>query len=164
MPDLSKLKSNLAKRLSQTRGQDGFTLTEMLIVIALIAMVSTFVVSNLTKKWLDAKVNATKITMRQLGTILEDYRRDCGIYPTTEQGLDALVVKPTIGPECKNYDPDGYTGKQGGGKGNKVPKDGFDGDFFYESDGRSYVLKTLGNDRMEGGEGFDKDFTSNEID
>jgi general secretion pathway protein G len=159
------IRNILRQRVSRPLGDErGFTLTEMLIVIALIAMISTFVVSNIMGKYQRAKVDATKITMKQLGVILDDFKRDCGFYPTTDQGLDALVNKPTGGRECKRYDPSGYMGKQGGGGGGKVPRDGFDQEFGYESDGSKYVLKSLGADNKEGGEGVDKDITSDELD
>ena len=138
-------------------GEKGFTLTEMLIVIALIAMVGTFVTVNVMSKYNKSKIDATKIQMKQLGVILDDFRRDCGFYPTAEQGLDALVKKPG-GRECKNYDPEGYI------KGGKVPKDGFGFDFGYTSDGNKFQIKSLGNDGKEGGEGIDKDITSDELD
>lgn len=150
---LQKIKNRLAYTHLD---EQGFTLTELLIVIALIALIGTFVTSNVISKYNRSKVDATKIQMKQLGTILDDFRRECGFYPLTDQGLDALVSKPA-GRECKNYSPDGYI------KGNKVPKDGFGNDFQYESDGNKYVIKSLGNDGKEGGEGFDKDMLSTEI-
>jgi len=152
---LQNIKARLAAEVA--RNEEGFTLTELLIVIALIALIGTFVTSNVISKYNRSKVDATKIQMKQLGTILDDFRRECGFYPTTDQGLDALVQKPTNGRECKNYSPDGYI------KGGKVPKDGFGNDFAYESDGNKYVIKSLGNDGKEGGEGVDKDLLSNEI-
>ena len=138
------------------KSQAGFTLVEMLIVISLIALVGTFVTVNVIGRFQRAKVDATKIQIRQMGTVLDDFKRDCGFYPTTDQGLDALVHKPA-GRECKNYDPEGYI------KGGKIPKDGFNFDFYYESDGHKYVLRSLGNDGKEGGDGVDKDITSDDL-
>ena len=155
---LGKLRLLQARSKAQLlNDQSGFTLTELLIVIAVIAMIGTFVAGNVISKFNGAKVNATKIQMKQMGNILDDFRRDCGYYPTTDQGLDALVKKPA-GRECKNYDPEGYI------KGGKVPKDGFGNDFIYTSDANKYLLKSLGNDGKEGGEGIDKDITSDDLD
>lgn len=134
----------------------GFTLTEMLIVIALIALVGTFVTQNVISKYNRSKVDATKIQMRQMGVILNDFRRDCGFYPTTEQGLDSLLKKP-MGRECKNYDPEGYI------SGKSIPKDGFGFDFEYTSDGNKFTIKSLGNDGVAGGEGLDKDMSSDDV-
>ena len=148
---------NLARPWSGTRPQAGFTLTELLIVIALIGMIGAFAASNIISRFNRAKVDSTKIQMRNLGVVLDDFRRECGFYPTTEQGLDALVAKPMGGRECKNYDPEGYI------KGGKIPKDGFNNDFMYESDGNKYVLISYGNDGREGGTELDKDLRSDEI-
>ncbi len=137
--------------------QAGFTLTEMLIVIALIALVGSFVGVNVMSRYNRSKVDSTKIQLKQLGVILDDFRRECGFYPSTEQGLDALVKKPTGGRECKNYDPEGYI------KGGRVPKDGWDNDFGYESDGSKYVIISYGDDQKAGGDGLAKDIRSDEL-
>ncbi|MCM2278698.1 MAG: type II secretion system major pseudopilin GspG [Oligoflexia bacterium] len=144
---------NLLKKLPSA--QAGFSLIEMLIVIALMALVGTFVAGNVIRKYDQAKVDATRIQMKQLGVILDDFRRVCGFYPTTDQGLEALVKAPS-GRECKNYDPEGFI------KDKRVPKDAWDHDFDYVSDGSKYTLRTLGADGKEGGDGFDKDFGSDE--
>lgn len=140
------------------RNSGGFTLTEMLIVIALIAMVGTFVTTQVMSRFNRAKVDATKIQMRQLGAVLDQYKLDCGAYPGEDQGLSALVEKPTVGRECKNYDPAGYL------KQKAAPKDGWGNDFLYFSNGNTYEIKSLGNDGKEGGEGNDADLSSKEID
>ena len=145
------------KRKPLYRNESGMTLIEMLIVIALIAFVSALVGGNVIGKFNKAKVETTKVQMRQLGVVLDDFRRECGFYPTTDQGLDALVQKPVAGRECKNYDSEGYV------KGGKVPKDGWGNDFLYESDGNKFTLKSLGNDNAEGGEELDKDILSDEL-
>ncbi len=142
---------NLLKPL---RNQSGFTLTEMLIVVAIIALISTFVVGNVMGKYSKAKVDTTKIQIKNLGVILDDFRRECGFYPTNDQGLEALLHKPTTGRECKSYDPEGYI------KGKSIPKDGWNNDFLYESDGNKYVIRSLGNDGVEGGQNYDADLSS----
>ena len=77
--------------MENSRKTAGFTLTEMLIVIALIGLIMTFVSGNIIGKFNSAKVDSTKIQMKQLGVILDDFNRVCGFYPTTAQGLDALI-------------------------------------------------------------------------
>lgn len=156
MTTFQKLIASKAPHKNLMTDQKGFTLTEMLVVIALIGMVMAFVASNIAGKFAGAKVNATKITMRNLGNILDQFRLDCGFYPLTDQGLEALGQKPA-GRDCKNYDPEGYV------KGGKVPQDGWNNDFTYTSDGGKYELKSLGQDAAEGGEGNDKDLTSNDL-
>ena len=141
---------------AQALGEQGFTLMEMLIVIALIGLMGSFVAVNVMKRFDEAKVSSTKIQMKQLGVVLEDFRRVCGFYPSTDQGLDALVHKPAEGRECKSYDPDGFL--------KKVPKDAWDNDFVYVSDGNKFTLKSLGADKQEGGDGFNKDISSDDLD
>jgi general secretion pathway protein G len=142
--------------MHSNRKISGFTLTEMLIVIALIGLIMTFVSGNIIGKFNSAKVDSTKIQMKQLGVLLDDFNRVCGFYPTTDQGLDALVKAPA-GRECKNYDPAGFI------KGGKVPKDGWGNDFIYESDGANYKITSLGGDNRAGGDNNDKDITSDDL-
>lgn len=146
------------KNKEDRRKQDqaGFTLTEMLIVIALIGGIMTLVGGNIIGKFNTAKIDSTKIQMKQLGVILDDFNRVCGFYPTTDQGLDALLKAPS-GRECKNYQPDGFV------KGGKLPKDAWGNDFVYESDGGKYKLISLGADNKAGGDGNNKDIDSDEI-
>jgi len=143
------------KQLIKTM-EAGFTLTEMLIVIALIGGIMTLVGGNIIGKFNAAKVDSTKIQMKQLGVILDDFNRVCGFYPTTDQGLDALIKAPS-GRECKNYDPAGFV------KGGKLPKDAWGNDFLYQSDGGKYKVISLGADNKPGGDGNNKDIDSDEI-
>lgn len=140
-----------------TKNEEGFTLTELLIVVAIIGMIATFVGQNVISKFGRAKVDGTKINMRNIGNALDDFKRECGFYPLTDQGLEALLTKPTGGRECKNYDPEGYI------KGKKLPLDGWNNPFVYESDGNKYVLKSLGADGKEGGTGNDADISSEDL-
>ncbi len=150
------MKHKLSHTLSARLDARGFTLVEMLMVIALIALVGTFVAQNVLSKFSKARVDSTKIQMRQLGTVLDQFKVDCGFYPLSDQGLEALVAAPQ-GRECSNWDPDGYI------KGGKVPKDSWDKVFIYESDGKTYELRSLGADKIEGGEGNDADLTSKDL-
>jgi len=144
------------KHYSGQSTQEGFTLIEMLVVFALIGLIATFVGGNLISKLNSSKVDATKIQMRQLGVLLDDFNRVCGFYPNTEQGLEALIKAPA-GRECKNYDPEGFI------KNGKLPKDAWDNPFLYESDGRKYRITSLGADNKPGGDGNDKDLNSDDI-
>ena len=151
------MKQKLFKRFFSSKviaDNSGFTLIEMLIVIALIGMVATLVGVNVIKRLDESRVSTTKIQMKQLMTVLDDFRRVCGFYPTTDQGLDALVHAPQ-GKECKGYDPEGFV--------KKVPHDAWDNDFTYTSDGNHYILKSLGQDKQEGGTGLAADISSEDI-
>lgn len=134
----------------------GFTLVEMLIVITLIALIGTLGISQVIKSFQKAKVKSTIVTIQQLGQALDTLKIDCGRYPTTEEGLAALVERPPT-LNCKNYDEDGYV------KGKKIPKDGFDADFLYFSDSPSkYKVLSYGEDQKEGGTGLAADISSDE--
>ena len=139
-----------------TTAEAGFTLIEMLIVIALIGMLMAMVGTQVIRRFDESKVSSTKIQIRNLGLALDDFRRVCGFYPTTDQGLDALIKAPT-GRECKGYDTEGFV------RGGKIPKDAWNDDFIYTSDGSKYVIKSLGSDNAEGGEGFAKDISSDDL-
>jgi general secretion pathway protein G len=93
--------------------------------------------------------------MRQLSLALDDYRRLCGHYPTTDQGLDALVHAPQ--GDCKNW-TDGFV------QGGKLPKDAWANDFVYIGSAEKFTIKSLGSDGKEGGDGFAKDIATDDPD
>lgn len=148
---------NNTKATQLLKSRDGFTLTELMIVIAILAGLMALVGPNLISKFNKSKVENTKIQMRQLGVVLDDFKRECNFYPLTDQGLNALISKPSGGRECKNYDPEGYL------KAKAPPKDAWGNDFNYASDGSKYELKSLGEDGQEGGENYAKDISSADL-
>ena len=89
--------------------------------------------------------------MNNLDARLKEFRRKCGFYPTTEQGLEALVTKPSGGRECRDYPPNGFI------EDSQVPKDPWNNDFIYESDGKTFNIISYGPDGEAGGEGNDVD-------
>lgn len=128
----------------------GFSLIELMIVIGILGLLIGLVGPKLISNFDKAKVDTTRVQMKQIGTTLKNFRLDCGLYPTTDQGLEALVSKPAGGQECKNYAPGGYLDK-------KVPKDAWDQDFLYTSDGNTYEIKSMGSDRKAGGVDYGAD-------
>ena len=136
------------KKLLNTKrnSQRGFTLIEIMIVLTLLGLIGTFAVTNYMKSQREGYIKSTKIQLSQIKTALDDYYRTCNSYPTTAQGLQALISKPADST-CKDYDPAGYiTGK-------KVPQDPWSNDFVYIcEDGKHYQLKSLGPDGKEGGD------------
>lgn len=147
-----------APRSVRRSNESGFTLIELMIVIAIIALIASLVGGKVLGQFEKAKVSSTKTQIKQLSTILDTYKLECGSYPSTEQGLDALLSKPAGAPECKNYDPSGYV------KGSKLPKDAWGNAFIYSSAGSDFEIKSLGDDQKEGGEGFGKDLSSKDAD
>ena len=123
------------------KSQKGFSLIEILIALTLIGIAGTFVAGKIFEQLEEGQVQAARIQMSNFDSRLKDFRRKCGFYPSSEQGLEALVQKPVGGKECKNYPPDGFI------DGGEVPNDPWDELYIYESDGRKFDIKSFGPDR-----------------
>jgi len=121
-----------------------FTLIELLVVIVILGILAAIVVPRITGRVDQAKVEATKVQMKAIKDALEQYKLDNGFYPTTEQGLKALVEKPNTPPVPIRWRQ--YL--------DKVPKDAWDQDFIYVSPGvnKPFELRSAGPDRKEGTE------------
>ncbi len=132
------------KRLEEKYKQRGFTLIEVLVVLIILGLIAALVVPRITGRVDEAKVETTKIQLRAIKDALEQYKLDNGMYPTTQQGLKALVEKPTTPPVPRRWRQ--YL--------DKVPRDGWDREFIYISPGvnRPYELKSKGADGEEGTE------------
>jgi general secretion pathway protein G len=137
--------------------QMGMSLIEILIALTLLGLAGTFVAGKVTESLAEGQVQTAKIQIRSISERLKEFRRDCNFIPTTDQGLEALVEKPTGGRECKRYAPGGYI------DGGKVPLDPWDGEYLYESDGKTFTIISLGSDNAEGGEGADADLNSKDL-
>ncbi|WP_083217753.1 type II secretion system major pseudopilin GspG [Kangiella sediminilitoris] len=131
----------------------GFTLTEILIALAIVAIMGTVVTLSLIGNVNKANLEKLKGDINTLKTALTSYKVDNGTYPTTEQGLEALIRRPTSEPVPQNYPSSGYLGSSA------VPKDPWKRDYIYIYPGRhgDFDLYTLGNDGREGGEGENMD-------
>ncbi|HMN67694.1 MAG TPA: type II secretion system major pseudopilin GspG [Bdellovibrionales bacterium] len=133
------------------RNNKGMTLLEIMIVLVilggLIAILATQVQGRLKK----ARVNQAKIQIAEYGKALDMYFTDCNSYPSTEEGLEALVTAPS---SCSNWGPDPYL--------KKVNPDPWNAPFAYESSGNNYVLKSMGSDKREGGSGDATDISSDQ--
>lgn len=134
--------------------QRGFTLIELIVVIAIIGILAGVVVTKMMDRPGEARAVVAKAVVTDLGTPLKLYKADNFVYPTTDQGLAALVDKPTQAPIPKNYKNGGYI--------NKLPKDPWGNDYIYLSPGQhgDYDLYSLGADGVSGGEGENADITS----
>jgi general secretion pathway protein G len=109
------------------QGQRGFTLLEIMVVIVILGILASLVVPNLmgNKEKADRQKAVSDITA--LENALDMYKLDNSVYPNTEQGLDALVTKPTSQPEPRNYRDDGYI--------KRLPKDPWGNDYQLVSPG-----------------------------
>ena len=137
-----------------TRGRSGFTLIELMVVIVIIGLLAALVVPRLIGQAEKAKVTTTRAQIKLLEQNLQLFRLDNGFYPSTEQGLEALVRKPEAGRIPKNYAKDGYI--------KQVPKDAWGNDFAYVAPGAhdDYDLSSYGADGTPGGDGEDGDINS----
>ena len=133
----------------------GFSLIEIMMVVVIIGIVVAILVPNLVGQDDKARLQAELSNQRAIAQALELYKMDNRRYPTTEQGLEALVTKPSGFPEPKNWGPEPYL--------RKYPLDQWDNDYVYLSDGKRFDLKSMGADGTDGGEDFDADVSYNEI-
>ena len=140
------------------KNNSGFSLIELMIVIGILGLLIGLVGPKLIANFDKAKVETTRVNMKSISSTLKTYRLDCGQYPTTEQGLEALLQKPTQGPECRNYAPGGYLDKKA------VPKDAWDNDLLYTSDGNTFEIKSLGADKKAEGADYNADITVGDSD
>lgn len=145
---------NISKIVASQRGM---SLIEILISLTLLGIAGTFVAGKVFERLQEGQINSAKIQIRSLGDRLKEFRRDCNIFPTTDQGFDALINKPTGGRECKRYSPSGYI------EGGKIPQDPWDNEFVYTSDGKTFEIISYGADGAEGGEGADADISSKDL-
>lgn len=137
----------------------GFTLIEVLVVVFILALLAALVGPKVIGRTDDAKIAEAKIQIKNLETALKLYKLDNGFYPTTEQGLEALVKKPSGTPSPEKYREGGYLEKK------SVPKDPWGNPYIYVSPGShgDFDLSSYGADGKLGGEGKDADINNWEI-
>lgn len=126
-------------------GEAGLTLLEMMIVLAIIAIVTGIIAMNVMNRPDEARVTTTKSNMATISGALKMYRLDNGNYPSTEQGLKALVEKPVGEPAAPNWAAGGYL--------STPPADGWGNAFRYTATPEGFEIRSLGKDAKEGGEG-----------
>jgi general secretion pathway protein G len=140
----------------RNRARGGFTLIEILVVVAVLAVLAALVAPNVFGHLGTAKDAAARSQMEMLGAALDAYRLDNGRYPTTAQGLDGLMAEPTIEPRPRNW--------RGPYLRRSVPLDPWGFAYVFVSPGQAnpngYDLLTYGGDGMPGGEGEDADIRS----
>lgn len=147
------------RRLDDDRG---FTFIEIMVVVAILAILAALVVPRIMGRTDDAKRTAAKVQIRNLEGALQLYKLDNGIYPTTEQGLKALVEKPSVGVVPKKWKIGGYLPK--------LPEDPWGNPYKYLSPVQradqklDYEVTSLGTDGEVGGEGVNADITNWNLD
>jgi general secretion pathway protein G len=148
--------SRLARRRLNEGGPQGFTLIEIIVVITIMAIMAALIVPRVVGRTDDAKITAAKADIATLMNALKLYHLDNGRYPTTEQGLRALVEKPTVDPTPANWKAGGYL------DANSVHKDPWGNEYQYLNPGLHGEIDVMsfGRDGQAGGEGPDADIGS----
>jgi len=146
------------KRFNKTKHSEssGFTLIEVMVVVVILGILAAIIAPRLIGRTDDAKVAQAKIQTKNFETALKLFKMDNGFYPSTEQGLEALIKEPEIGQIPKHYRKGGYLEKKG------IPPDPWDNAYVYISPGtdNDYDIISYGADREPGGEGYDADITN----
>lgn len=130
----------------------GLTLIEMIVVLAIIALVAALIVPSVIGRPDQARVTVARADLKSIGAALKIYRLDNGQYPTTEQGLAALAARPTSAPVPPNYPAEPYL--------DRPATDPWGHSYVYRSPGASgagFDLLSLGRDGKPGGDGIDAD-------
>ncbi len=135
----------------QHSSRAGLTLVEMIVVLAIIALVAVLIVPNVIGRPDEARVTVAKTDLKTIASALRIYRLDNGDYPTTQQGLAALVERPTSPPEPRSWASDGYLPE--------LPTDPWGNPYVYRQTGGRFDLMSYGKDGAEGGEELDADLT-----
>ena len=138
------------------KNQRGMTLIEIMIVLVILGSMAGILVVKVSDSLKKSRVQQAKILISEVGKALDQFNTDCGFYPTTDQGLQALVSTPVGGKTCSNWGPEPYL--------KKLPKDPWRNDLVYTcTDGQHYILRSLGADGKEGGEGLNADISSEDL-
>lgn len=131
--------------------QQGFTLIEIIVVVVIIGILATFVAPKFLGRTDDARITKAHNDIQALESALELYKLDNFTYPTTDQGLESLINKPSSDPVPNNWKQGGYI--------KKLQKDPWQRDYLYISPGEKGEIDifSLGADGIEGGEGANTD-------
>jgi general secretion pathway protein G len=136
----------------------GFTLIEIMVVVVILAVLGALVVPKILENVDKARATRARSDIQAIETALDLYRLDNFKYPTTDQGLQALVTQPSD-PSLTNYRSGGYL--------KSIPIDPWNNPYLYASpgpDGRDYEILSYGRDGKPGGDGYDADISSSTMD
>jgi general secretion pathway protein G len=134
----------------------GFTLLEIIVVVFILSLLAAIVAPKIIGRTDDARIADAKVQIKNLETALKLFKLDNGFYPSTEQGLAALIEKPTTGQIPPKYRDGGYLEQK------RVPPDPWGNPYIYISPGLNgdFDIISYGGDGKEGGEGKDADIES----
>lgn len=141
---------------TRTRLNGGFTLIEIMVVVFILGLLVTLVAPRIIGRTDQARATKAAADIKGIEEALHLYKLDMGHYPTTAQGLAALVTNGGAGGAIgKNFNPDGYL--------EKVPSDPWGNQYAYVSDGSQFVIKSYGADGVEGGDSKNADIDSRDL-
>ena len=137
----------------------GFTLIEIMVVIVILGILAGLIIPRIMGRPEEARRMKAKVQIESIETALKLYKLDNGVYPSTEQGLQALVEPPSVGQLPRAWREGGYLEK------GKVPRDPWEGDYVYLSPGLhgDFDLMSYGPDGEPGGDGDNADVNNWEI-
>jgi general secretion pathway protein G len=140
--------------------EQGFTLIELMVVIVILGILAGLIIPRIMGRPEEARRMKARVQIESIGTALKLYKLDNGSYPTTEQGLEALVEPPSVGELARYWRKGGYLEK------GKVPKDPWGNEYVYLSPGVNddFDLISYGKDGQPGGEDENADINSWEVD
>ena len=145
--------------LNEIRNQRGFTLIELMVVIVILGVLAGLIIPRIMERPEEARRMKARVQIESIETALKMYKLDNGPYPSTEQGLQALVEAPTVGQLPRAWREGGYLEK------GKVPEDPWGNEYVYLSPGvhGDFDLSSYGADGEPGGEDEDKDINNWEL-
>ncbi len=137
----------------------GFTIIEIMVVVIIIGILAALVAPRLISRTDEARVIEAQIQIKNFETALKLFKMDNGFYPSTEQGLEALISPPSTGQIPENYRPGGYLEKK------RISSDPWKNEYIYLSPGEQddYDITSYGADGKPGGEGYDADIINWDI-
>jgi general secretion pathway protein G len=143
-------------KISRRRRRPGFTLIEIMVVVVIMGLLVTIVGGNIIERMEEARRTTARIQIKEFENGLEMYRLHNGVYPTTQQGLDALVRKPATAPIPKKYPVEPYM--------KSIPDDPWGNPYIYRCPGEkgAYDIISTARTGEEGGEGLDADITNHD--
>lgn len=147
------------ERLTWAADRRGFTLLELMVVIVILGILATVIVPRIMDRPEEARRTKASVDIGVIAQALKFYKLDNDKYPTTEQGLTALVEPPAVGSLAKKWREGGYLDKK------SVPKDPWDNDYVYICPGlhSDFDLMSYGSDGQPGGDGENADVNSWEL-